>query len=273
MIGQTKLLDKIDKLTTNFPRFVMLVGGRGSGKKLICNEIAKKLGYPLVSMGTGVDEVREVIQNSYTNTEPIVYAIPDTDKMSVSAKNALLKITEEPPQKAYFVLTLTDSANTLNTLKSRACMLNMDNYTPEELYSYLSSKYDISSLEEEDIKFIINVAIVPEQVDIMMSYDIVEFIEFVEKVVENLHVVSSANAFKIESKLALKKDEEKWNLIIFLQALRYLYLENYYRKQEVNYFKMFQCVSKTITEINTKNSVNLQYTLDECILQLRQCWR
>ena len=64
MIGQTKLLDKIDKLTTNFPRFVMLVGGRGSGKKLICNEIAKKLGYPLVSMGTGVDEVREVIQNS-----------------------------------------------------------------------------------------------------------------------------------------------------------------------------------------------------------------
>lgn len=273
MIGQTKLLNKINGLMNNFPRFVLLVGSKGSGKKLICNEIAKKLGYPLVSMGTGVDEVREVIQNSYRNTEPIIYVIPDTDKMSVGAKNALLKITEEPPQKAYFILTLTDIANTLNTLKSRACVLNMDTYTSHELYDYLKIKYDISKLTDEDIKFIVNTAIVPEQVDILMSYNVPEFRKFVEKVVENLYTVSSANAFKIESKLALKKDETKWDVILFLQSLRYLYLENYYHKQEINYFKMFQCVTKTIVEINIKNSINLQYALDECILQLRQCWR
>ena len=45
MIGQVNLLNKIDKLVENgFPRFVLLVGEKGSGKKLMSREIANKLG-------------------------------------------------------------------------------------------------------------------------------------------------------------------------------------------------------------------------------------
>jgi replication-associated recombination protein RarA len=276
MIGQKNLLDKIDKLTQNgFPRFTLLVGPKGSGKKLISREIANKLGYPLVPVGIGVDEVREVIVNSYRNTEPIVYILPDTDKMSVAAKNALLKITEEPPQKAYFILTVTDLSNTLQTLISRACTLKMDSYTQEELHNYLTMKYDVTNIQANNIVFVINTATVPEEVDTLMGYDIKEFRVFVETVATNLHTVSAANSFKILNKLALKKDEDKWDVLLFVQALRDEFFRLYWGEEQPSeyYFRAYSRTCDLLKELKYKNSVNRQYCLDQFILDVRKYWR
>lgn len=274
MIGQENLLDKIDKLVGNgFPRFVLLVGAKGSGKKLLSKEIANKLHYPLVPVGIGVDEVRDVIVNSYRNTEPIVYILPDTDKMSVAAKNALLKITEEPPQKAYFILTVTDLSNTLSTLISRACVLKMDNYKEEELLEYLKNKYDVSNMAENNIVFVIETATVPEEVDTLMTYDVKEFRCFVETVATNLHTVSAANSFKILNKLALKKDEDKWDVLLFVQALRQELLRLYYNEDIEYYFRAYVRAGTLLKELKYKNSVNRQYCLDQFILDVRKIWR
>ena len=276
MIGQTRLLNGIDILIKHgFPRFLLLIGKEGSGKKLICREIANKLGCPLVTIGTGVDEVREVITNSYRNTEPIVYVLPDTDKMSVSAKNALLKITEEPPQKAYFIMTVTSSVNTLATLLSRACVVYMSPYSADELMEYLQLKYDTSKLSEYDIEFILQTCQVPKEIDVLMSYNINEFIDFVRMVCKNLHTTSAANSFKMENKLALKKDEDKWDVLLTLQAIEVYYLSMILTgdDKDLRYFDCSRCVGKTITEIQTKNSVNKQYCLDQMILEIRKIWR
>ena len=274
MIGQVNLLNKIDKLVQNgFPRFVLLVGEKGCGKKLMSREIANKLGFPLVPIGTTVDEVREVITNSYRNTEPIVYVIPDTDKMSVPAKNALLKITEEPPQKAYFIMTVTDVANTLPTIVSRACVLQMDNYTAGDLREYLGGKYPAHTLTTEDVAFVVNTANVPQQVDELMSYDVVEFKNFVESVGEHLHTVSSANAFKIEGKLAMKKDEDKWDMLLFLQALKTKLVSLYENTDERPYYETFKLACQLVKDLKYKNSVNRQYCMDSFIIQARKCWR
>lgn len=274
MIGQEKLLDKIEKLVSgSFPRFTLLVGAKGSGKKLVCREIANRLNCPLVPIGTGVDEVREVITNSYRNTEPILYVIPDTDKMSVAAKNALLKITEEPPQKAYFILTVTDLSNMLKTLISRACVLKMDDYTPKQLGQYLQLKHDTTSLNSTVIDFILNVTTVPEEVDMLMSYNVEEFMYFTQTVAENLHVVSSANAFKLEQRLALKKDEDKWDVLLFLQAVKECLFNLFIKEENDNFYRAYKVACKTIVELKVKNSVNKQYCLDSFILELRKCWR
>lgn len=274
MIGQTKLLEVIDKLVeSDFPRFVMLVGKEGSGKKLLCREIANKLKYPLVPIGTGVDEIREVITNSYRNTEPIVYVIPDTDKMSLAGKNALLKITEEPPQKAYFIMTVTDTANTLQTLTSRACVLKMNYYTEDERRQYLQLKYDIGKLSEDEIDFIIQSCYVPQEIDVLMGYDLKEFKKFIETVCSSLHKVSSANSFKIEQRMALKKDEDKWDVLLVLQAIKVGYRKLYMNGGESGNFGAYMAVMLTIHELMTKNSVNKQYCLDQMILQIRKCWR
>lgn len=274
MIGQEKLLDRIDKLIHNgFPRFFMLVGSKGCGKKLMCKEISKKLGYPLVPLGVSVEEVREIITNSYRNTENIIYVLSDTDKMSVAAKNALLKITEEPPQRAYFALTVTDLSNTIDTLKSRACVLTMDSYTDEQLHNYLNLKYDNSKLEKYLIDFVVQTATVPQEVDTLMSYDVKEFYEFVKSVANNLHTVSSANAFKMEQKLALKKDEDKWDVLLFLQALKQSYIQLGAENNSQFYYSIYCLTSNLIKEIKYKNSVNKQYCMDQFILSVRRYWR
>ncbi len=274
MIGQTHLLNKIDKLVQNgFPRFILLVGEKGSGKKLMSREIANRLGFPLVPIGVGVDEVREVITNSYRNTEPIVYVIPDTDKMSVAAKNALLKITEEPPQKAYFIMTVTNNFNTLGTILSRACVLNMDAYNTEELREYLVGKYTTHTLSTEDVQFVLNIASVPQEIDTLMTYDVPEFKTYVNQVAEHLHTVSSANAFKIESKLALKKDEDKWDMLLFVQALRVKLADLFITTKQPQYYETYKLASSLVVELKYKNSVNRQYCMDKFIIEMRKCWR
>lgn len=274
MIGQTHLLETIDRLIQNgFPRFILLVGEKGSGKKLMSREIANKLGFPLVPIGVGVDEVREVITNSYRNTEPIVYVIPDTDKMSVAAKNALLKITEEPPQKAYFIMTVTNNFNTLGTILSRACVLTMDGYTNEELREYLVGKYPSHILTTEDVQFLLNIASVPQQIDTLMTYDVAEFKTYVDTVAQHLHTVSSANAFKIENKLALKKDEDKWDMLLFVQALRVRLVDLFITTKQTQYYDVYRLASNLVVELKYKNSVNRQYCMDKFIIEMRKCWR
>lgn len=274
MIGQEHIWAYAQKLIdSGFPRFVILVGARGSGKTTFTRELCEALHYKLVSVGNTVDEVREVIANSYRNTEPIVYVLTDTDKMSVAAKNALLKVTEEPPQQAYFIQTVTDLSNSLPTLVSRACILKMDDYTYKELNQYLETKYPNHGLSEDYVHFICETASVPLEIDMLMSYDVPEFINLVHMTANNIHTVSGANCFKIENKLALKKDEDKWDVVLFLQALNLQLITLYYTTQQRPFFEAFKLVSQTIIDIKVKNSVNKQYCLDQLIIGIRKCWR
>ena len=107
MIGQKRLLDELDSLKT-LPRTMIISGSRGSGKKLIAKKIAEKLDAEMIMCDGKVDTVREVTELAYKLVDNIMYVFPNVENMSPAAKNALLKITEEPPNKSYFVLTTTD---------------------------------------------------------------------------------------------------------------------------------------------------------------------
>ena len=199
--------------------------------------------------------------------------MPDTDKMSVAGKNALLKITEEPPQKAYFIMTVTDSANTLPTILSRACVLNMDAYTTEDLREYMGEKYEGRPLSIDDMEFVVNTATVPQEIDTLMSYNVNEFRSYVDSVAENLHTVSAASSFKIESKLALKKDEDKWDMLLFLQALKARFVSLYVYTGDKPYYETYKLACNLVKELKYKNSVNRQYCMDKFIIEMRKCWR
>ena len=95
MVGQKHLLQTIDTLikNTTFPRFAILSGVKGSGKKLISNDIAHKLCDTVINIGIKVDDIREMIKSAYKLTTPCAYIIADADNMSLAAKNALLKVT------------------------------------------------------------------------------------------------------------------------------------------------------------------------------------
>ena len=121
MIGQRYLLERINGQVERgrFPRFAIFIGEKGSGKKCLASTIADYLKYPISFVDTKVDSIREVINTAYKVDAPIIYVITDCDNMSSAAANALLKVTEEPPRNAYFILTCENEENLLQTIRSR----------------------------------------------------------------------------------------------------------------------------------------------------------
>ena len=123
---------------------MLIVGNKGSGKKTMANYVVNKMQQrEKIEFGSKCDSyilpdvkvatVREIIEHSYHQKTPMVYIFPDIDNMSKEAQNSILKITEEPPNKAYFIMTVEDLNNILPTIKSRAFCVFMDKYKKEEI--------------------------------------------------------------------------------------------------------------------------------------------
>lgn len=76
-----------------------------------------------------VDQARQVRADAYiapSELEFKVYILHAADKMNSATQNALLKILEEPPSFASFVLISTNAAAFLPTVKSRCQLINIE---------------------------------------------------------------------------------------------------------------------------------------------------
>lgn len=225
MIGQASLLNNIDKQIQEgtFPRFVIIEGAKGSGKKLMIDfiedELEKHLGEKItcIEFGTSVSDVRDAIHMAYKTTAPAVFSFPDADVMTGNAKNALLKVTEEPPNHVYFIMTLEDALNTLETIRSRATIYTMERYTPKQIYDYALDFTTQSGLDDKEAEIIKSVCSTPGDFDLLDESGILDFYSYVEKVVDNIAEVSGANAFKIADKIALANDDG-YDLKLFWKA-------------------------------------------------------
>lgn len=69
-----------------------------------------------------VDQIRDIRSDVYTlpnEASQKVYIVKDADTMNPSAQNAFLKILEEPPAYAHFILTAENQGELLPTVRSR----------------------------------------------------------------------------------------------------------------------------------------------------------
>lgn len=270
MIGQKRLLDRLDHMVENgLPRFIIIAGIKGSGKKLLTREIAKRLEAEIIEIETKVDAVRQVIELAYKQINPVIYLISDADRMSIAAKNALLKITEEPPRKAYFIMTLEDLSNTLGTLKSRGTVVTLDPYTSEELIAYSDLKeYDLNSSE---IGIMTQVCTVPGEIDRLLRYNIEDFYAFVDKVLNNIGKVNGANAFKIGSAFAYKEGDSGWDISLFFRTMMYICRERLLKEKDSRFRDTIRVSSKYLSQLSI-NGVNKSSTMDMWILETRGIW-
>lgn len=216
IIGQDKFMEMV-KTIKSFPSFCILEGPQGQGKKTMANWIAETLGYRMVTIGTKIDDVRQMIADVQNLSCPIIYFIPDADTMSVGARNSLLKVTEEPPKNLYIIMSLIHSDNTLNTIKSRGRVFALDNYSYGELEEYMKSKYQIDPYFYDQL---LEVASNPGEIDELMEVGFSEFIAYVDKVYANILEVSTGNSFKIADKLSFKKDDEGYSVELFLKVFQ-----------------------------------------------------
>lgn len=271
MIGQRRINNWIDNLDCdNFPNFILLSGGKGSGKTTIAKTIAKKLNATFTVAGIKVDEIREVIDTAYTVKDKTLYCIQEADTMRNEAKNALLKITEEPPKNAYFVLTVCDDSTVLDTIKSRAMCFTLDPYTFEELQKYFwSLSYVSSDVSKEEVETICTIATTPYEVERLIEYG-KDFIDFVNLVVDFISEVEPANAFKTSNKLAIKSDEG-YDLKLFWEVFVYVCM----KRLEEDCLKYTKGACATIPYIAKiqKLGVNKQQVYDSWVFEIREVWQ
>ncbi|HEY8747930.1 MAG TPA: DNA polymerase III subunit gamma/tau, partial [Tepidisphaeraceae bacterium] len=90
---------------------------------------------------TGVDNIREVIENSQyrpARSRFKVYIIDEVHMLSKSAFNALLKTLEEPPGHVKFILATTEPEKVLPTILSRCQRYDFRNIPTREIAGHLA---------------------------------------------------------------------------------------------------------------------------------------
>lgn len=262
LIGQKQLNNFISSLTLeNCPHFIVLKGSRGCGKNFVTDLIAKQLGIQKAQFNYPVEEVRHIISTIYSIKEPCLYYCEDLDKMSVSAVNSLLKVTEETPKNAFIILHT--SKTPLATLNSRARVLTFESYFFQDYEKYC---------EVKGLKM-------PDHADILIrscdslaefEYQILtgrfeETFELACKVLDYIGEVSVPNAFKITQKLALKQDAEGLEPIFFLTVLCNEYIS---RKGQVDFGNIIIENSLNALQQLRKDVLSKSAIMDKWVLKI-----
>ncbi len=101
----------------------------------------------------GVEDVREQlvgdVQIRPYNGKYKIYIIPDADRMTVQAQNAILKTIEEPPEYAVILLLTTNSQTLLDTIRSRCVQINMKPVANEQVRAYLMEQIHVPDYEAD----------------------------------------------------------------------------------------------------------------------------
>ena len=179
---QQQMFDTLEKLAAGgrFPHAPIFEGPAGSGKKtaaryaasmLLCRENGVKpcgecrsckkqlenhpdftvIEAKNKSKTISVDQIREIKLSAYVaphEAERKVYFIPDAQQLRVEAQNALLKLIEEPPEAARFILTVPSRSNLLETVISRSTVIAMRQLEESERLEVLRNISDKKYFEQ-----------------------------------------------------------------------------------------------------------------------------
>ena len=102
---------------------------------------------------TGVDDVREVIENAQyapARGRFKVYLVDEVHMLSKPAFNALLKTLEEPPPHVKFLLATTDPQKLPVTVLSRCLKFNLKRLLPEQISGQMRHILDAEKIAFED---------------------------------------------------------------------------------------------------------------------------
>ena len=294
MIGQKEVLKQIDNLIEKgFPRFVVITGQKGQGKTELANYIFHKLdeyystpepdnrgGIYMVEIEPKIDNIREMIEMAYKQTEPIIYLIQNADKMSIGAKNSLLKVIEEPPNNAYFIMELHQIENTLETIKSRCQEIKMEEYSDADIEEMINKIIAISDCDERRI--LSQAARNYYQIETISKYGVREFCDYVDKVYHNIYKVQSANSFKISEKIDLKDTGEGYDLELFWNMYMYICIGNLFdlmaypgtdeKWAEADIVGKCIAITEKYKQKLNINGINKQMLVDRWIIDIRKEW-
>ena len=273
MIGQRELLNRIGQQISRkkFPRFSIIIGEKGSGKKELAKNIGQMMGVAISFIPDNkADTIRDIIEVAYKVDLPVLYVISDCDNMSSASANALLKITEEPPRNAYFIITCENEENLLQTIRSRGVTYMLEPYSYEDKCDYIEQQ-GVPEFEDDE-NFILDVASNPGEVQQLLKMDISRFRNYVGLVIDNIAEVSDSNSFKIGDKIALKDEEDKYNLKLFWKAFGSVCVERMREhKDPLKYARAIGITGDFSQQLSIRG-INKQMLFDNWVIAIREDW-
>lgn len=271
MVGQLNIVNQIKHLKNNnkLPRFILLQGAEGYGKKTLCKEIGKMCGFDVVLFGNKVDELRDCIDLAYKQKEPIIYVLQDSDTMSLAAKNSILKLVEEPPVNAYIIMLCENEQSILPTIISRAFFIKMEPYNIDDLLTYTKQKD--TAFTDNQIEVITKICDSPGMINKLIECDTEEILTFCEKVVDNLCTVTLSNALKISKKVKLTASSEGWDVKLFLNCLQYFTHEAFKKTKCDKYCELYSSIVR-IKKLISNASISKLYSIDSLIIGGWKLW-
>jgi DNA polymerase III subunit delta' len=140
---------KIGKLDAKLPAYKLVTGQTHPDLRVITRPIDEKTGIkkneiPVESI-RGLNEFFH-LTSAYNNWR--VAIIADAECLSRSAANALLKILEEPPQRAMIIMTAISAGQLLPTLRSRCRKLALFALSDKHMHELIKKDYPQIGLDD-----------------------------------------------------------------------------------------------------------------------------
>lgn len=150
--------------------------------------------------------VRDIRTDAYiipNEAQNKVYILRSADKMNVQAQNALLKIIEEPPEYARFILECESIAPLLDTIISRVSLYNLGSDKDETLDELKEKSWEIASK-------LANALTKPTELEFMRITSVFEKDkDFFPHVLKPLQIIiRDAVAIKVSSNVFIGKDTD-----------------------------------------------------------------
>lgn len=250
MIGQKNNLNTVIqwRINKSIPRFIIIFGEEGSGRLTLAKVIMKCLNAYGIIAGNSINDVRETIENAYTISDPTFYIFRNADDMRQEAKNALLKVVEEPPNNAYFIMTVQNIDSMLGTIRSRGTVIKMEPYSQEDITSVCT--------DELLLRYARNIS--DTQID---RNNVQAVVTCVKEIIDALENKSGTKLLKSCVKLKSKKsDTDKIDCSLFLR----IFMHEIISFQNLITFDSIRAISKCEEELK-RNTISKKSSV-ECML-------
>jgi len=240
LYGNEKLKKQIsDSINSNkFVHTCIIEGKKGSGKHTLAkiisvllageaeDKIIKNICPDIITVGLlkdrktiGVETIRNIKESVYIVPNELdikVYIIEDAHLMTHAAQNAFLKLLEDPPKTVYFLLLCENESLLLSTVKSRAVIYHMQNFSDEEITEYLIEKnkraFDLYDNDRLTFDLIIKNSggAIGNTEELLSSRKYSKLKEDYETIVQLLNFINTKNTVEIllyHYKISDKRDE------------------------------------------------------------------
>ncbi len=169
----------------------------------------------------GVEPVRDMITESLIKpfyNKHKVFIINDGDILTTQAQNAFLKIIEEPPAYAVFIIVCSNASALLETVLSRAVTITFNPVSDSNIKAYIEQKYP----DEPRIDFLVKYSMgIPGYVDTIIGReDFDEMREEVLNLVPRLLSKNKLHAFDVAEYIDSHKDSAAEIYDMMLMYLR-----------------------------------------------------